>query len=444
MELWREQYLLKHSEPQFVLDSLEKKRRTKIRIMDEDRTSLEEMLLDRNDPIIDLGLALYGSTPDVGYALFKKPEIELKLATLSGTQVLKAPLDNNGFAKRVLIDLIEENNYHLLNAYFSNDLLPDEILIALYERTEPFDKINDREWVLFCGDTSKNKRLSTPYNSTWMDGWHEYQYNQLFRSAWKLFETFPKTPLAATVLIELASNLVVETPYDSNVIEIISRWKKENDDDKDVYDTARSYGANMIQNFKPEFKELKNSDDLALRKAYYRNQTWIKPEDVIEGFEKDSIDYIDEALNNMNIFANAEARGALRKVCWDAPDPGSHMDQPNYFNVRSEYWQSKHPEWFQDEWTGNLPFEEIEDQEERREKRLEYLNTQVAELHKALLGDKDESQEANEFGENSMMNDLRLELQQIGEHLRNLSQKNSFSWSWIAFSVAIGFILGRY
>jgi hypothetical protein len=55
------------------------------------------------------------------------------------------------------------------------------------------------------------------------------------------------------------------------------------------------------------------------------------------------------------------------------------------------------------------------------------LNTQVAELHKALLGDKDEYQESNEFGDNSILNDLRLELQQIGGAFRQtLSEKFIF------------------
>jgi hypothetical protein len=120
------------------------------------------------------------------------------------------------------------------------------------------------------------------------------------------------------------------------------------------------------------------------------------------------------------------------------------MDYPNYFNSRAEYLATKHPEWFKDSWSGELPFEEIEDAEERREKRLEYLNTQVAELHKALLGDKDEYQESNEFGDNSILNDLRLELQQIGEHLGKLYQKSSFSWGWLAAGAALGFILGKY
>lgn len=441
MELWKEQYLLKHSEPQFVLNSLEKNRRTKISFMDEDRSELEKMLLERKNPIIDLALALHGSTPDVGYELFKRPEKELKIATLSGTQVLKEPLSKDGFATRIINDLIEENDNELFNALFSNDLLPDELIIALYERAEPFDKMDERDWVLCCSYTSKNKRISTPYNSTWMDGWDEHQYESLFRAGWKLFETFPKTPLAANVLTQLASQLVVEPPYDINVIDVISRWKKESDDDSDAYDMARSYGANMIQDFKDEFKELKNSNDLALRKAYYRNQKWVKPEDVMEGFEKDSIDYIDEALNNKNIFANAEAREALRKVCWDAPDPGSHMDQPNYFNGREEYWQSQHPEWFEDEWTGELPFEEIENQNDRIEKRIEHLSDGVNKLNKKLSVDDSEYENDREV---SVADYLKSELEAIAQLLVQIHRKVHSGFVYGVIGIAIGYFIARY
>jgi hypothetical protein len=114
------------------------------------------------------------------------------------------------------------------------------------------------------------------------------------------------------------------------------------------------------------------------------------------------------------------------------------------FKAREEYLSTLHPEWFKDTWTGELPFDQIEDAGERQEKRLECLNSQVAELHKALLGDKDERQDSNEFGENSIFNDLRLELQQIGDHLGKLYQKNSFPWVWVIAGAALGFILGKY
>ncbi|NQY63165.1 MAG: hypothetical protein HRT38_05435 [Alteromonadaceae bacterium] len=441
MDLWKEMYLLKHSEPQFVFDSLEKNRRKKISFMDEDRSKLEEMLLERNDPIIDLALALYGSTPDVAYELFKRPSKELKIATLSGTQVLKEFLGKDDFVDRVLSDLIEEDDTELYHPFFSNDLLPDEIIISLYEREDPFDKLDDRDWVLCCSYTDKNKRISTPYNSTWLDGLAEYDYNKLFSAGWNLFKTFPKTPLAANVLSNLASVLVVHPPYDTNLIDMISRWKKESDDDSDAYDRARSYGANMINDSR-QFEELKKSDDLALRKAYYRNQKWVKPEDVLEGFEKDSIDYIDEALYNMNIFANAEAREALKKVCWEAPDPGSHMDQPNYFNGRCEYWQSQHPEWFEDEWTGELPFEEIENQNDRIEKRIEHLSDGLNKLNKKLSVEDDSDYE-NER-EVSITHYLKSEMEAIAQLLVQIHRKVHSGFIYGVIGIAIGYFIARY
>ncbi|AOW77219.1 hypothetical protein A3Q34_16945 [Colwellia sp. PAMC 20917] len=441
MDLWKEMYLLKHSEPQFVFDSLEKNRRKKINIMDEDRSKLEEMLLERNDPIIDLALALHGSTPDIGYELFKRPDKELQLATLSGTQVLKEFLGKDDFADRVLNDLIEKDDTELYRAYFSNDLLPDEIIISLYEREEPFDKLDDRDWVLCCSYTDKNKRISTPYDRTWIDGFDEYLYNSLFHAGWKLFEKFPKTPLAANVLSQLACKLVTQTPHDFNIIDALNRWQKETDTDSDAYDMARSYGANMITDSR-EFQELKKSDDFALRKAYYRNQKWVKPEDVLEGFEKDSINYIDEALNNMNIFSNAEAREALRKVCWDAPDPGSRMDQVNYFNGRSEYWQSQHPEWFKDEWTGELPFEEIENQNDRIEKRIEHLSDGLNKLNKKLSVEDDSDYE-NER-EVSITHYLKSEMEAIAQLLVQIHRKVHSGFIYGVIGIAIGYFIARY
>ena len=442
MELWKEQYLLKHAEPQFVFDNLEKNRSTKKSFMDEDRSDLETMLLERKEPIIDLALALHGSTPDIGYELFKRPDKELQLATLSGTQVLKEFLGKDDFADRVLNDLIEKDDTELYRAYFSNDLLPDEIIISLYEREEPFDKLNDRDWVLCCGYTDQNKRISTPYDRTWIDGFDEYQYNSLFHAYWKLFEKFPKTPLAANILSQLACKLVTQPPHDFNIIDALNRWQKETDTDSDAYDMARSYGANMITDSR-EFQELKKSDDLALRKAYYRNQKWVKPEDVLEGFEKDSIDYIDEALYNMNIFSNAEAREVLKKVCWDAPDPGSHMDQINYFNGRCEYWQGQHPEWFKDDWTGELPFEEIENQNDRIEKRIEHLSDGLNKLNKKLSIDNYDYENEKE-NEISITHYLKSEMEAIAQLLVQIHRKVHSGFIYGVVGVAIGYFIARY
>ena len=456
MELWAIEYQLVNATPEYVFEWLKNNVVEKHTLGDEKRDQLETALLSRNDKLISLGLALYGEVPSVGYTLFKSGDPIIKRAALSGRSVRPIFLDEswtlNDDVIPVLIEEEKQNNQSEndddeitpLHELLNNKFLPSEILEAVYEKSGHFSEVDENLWISLVAMSARNERLSTPYNSTWMDGFDEYSYNAVFSSAWRLFKEFPVNKRAAHVLSYLSDRLVPDGPYDMKVLDVIDRWRSDDEKDDETYSYVRTALVKIIGDYSDEFKELKSHDDLAIRKGYYANLRRVKPDDVYDGFDKDGKEFLDSAIYNDSFFTSEETRSALQQACWNAPDEHSRLDYPNYFNSRVEYLTAKHPEWFKDSWSGELPFEEIEDADERREKRLEYLNTQVAELHKALLGDKDEYQESNEFGDNSILNDLRLELHQIGEHLGKLYQKSSFSWGWLAAGAALGFILGKY
>lgn len=456
MELWAIEYQLVNAAPEYVFEWLKNNVVEKHTFLDEDRDQLENSLLSRNEKLINLGLALYGEVPSVGYTLFKSGDPIIKRAALSGRSVGPVFLDESWVLNDDVIPaLLEEERQNNqsessddgitpLNNLLNNKFLPSEILEAVYEKSGHFSDVDENLWISLVAMTARNERLSTPYSSTWMDGYDEYRYNAVFSSAWRLFREFPVNKRAASVLSYLSDRLVPHSPHDMNVLDVIDRWRSSDEKDDEIYSYVRTALVKIIGNYSDEFKELKNHDDLAIRKGYYANLRWAEPDEVSDGFDKDGKEFLDSAIYNDSFFKSGEARSALSQACWDAPDEHSTMDYPNYFNSRVEHLFAKHPEWFENSRTGELPFEEIQDADVRREKRLEYLNAQVAELHKALLGDKDEYQESNEFGKNSVLNDLRLELQQIGEHLGKLYHKNSFSWGWLAAGIALGLIIGKF
>ena len=456
MELWAIEYQLVNAAPEYVFEWLKNNVVEKHTLGDKKRDQFENTLLSRNEKLINLGLALYGESASVGHTLFKSDDPIIKRAALSGKSVKPVFLGDswtlNDDVIPVLIEEEKKNNQPesdddgitLLHELLNNKFLPSEILEAVYEKSGHFSNVDENLWISLVAMTARNERLSTPYSSTWMDGYDEYKYNAVFSSAWRLFKKFPVNKKAAHVLSYLSDRLVPDGPYDMKALDVINRWRSDNKRDDKTYSYVRTALVKIIGNYSDEFKELKNHDDLAIRKGYYANLRWAKPDDVSEGFDKDGIEFLDSAIYNDSFFTSEETRSALKQACWNAPDEYSTMDYPNYFNSRIEFLSDKHPEWFKDSWSGDLPFDEIKDADERREKRLKHLNSQVDELHKALLGDKDEYQESNEFGENSILNVLRLELQQIREHLGKLYQKSSFSWGWLAASVALGYILGKY
>jgi len=457
MESWAIEYQLVNAAPEYVFEWLKNNVVEKHTLGEEKRDQLENSLLSRNGKLINLGLALYGEVPSVGYSLFKSDDPTIKRAALSGRSVRPIFLDKswvlNDDVLSVLLDEERQNaksetaddGITLLHELLNNKFLPSEILETVYEKSSHFSDVDDNLWISMVAMSAGNERLSTPYNSTWMDGYAEYKYNAVFSAAWRLFKEFPVNKEAANVLSYLSDRLVPHGPHDMKALDVVGRWRSNDEEDDRTFSRVRTSLVKVVGNHSHEFNDLKGHEDVALRKGYYANLKWAKPDDVSDGFEKDGKEFLDSAIYNDSFFTKEETRIALKRACWDAPDEHSYMDYPNYFNSREEYLSAKHPEWFKGSWSGEPPFEEIEDADERREKRLEYLNTQVAELHKALLGETDEHQEFNEFGENSILNELRVELQQIGDHLSKLYQKSSFPLAWlVAGAWALAFILEKY
>ena len=72
MEMLAIEYQLVNASPEYVFDWLKNNVVEKHILGDESRDQLENSLLLRNENLINLGLALYGEVPSIGYKLFKQ------------------------------------------------------------------------------------------------------------------------------------------------------------------------------------------------------------------------------------------------------------------------------------------------------------------------------------------------------------------------------------
>ncbi len=446
MEQWVTRYLLENSEPNYVFEWLKNNQPESGSYMfdDKERLSIETTLFDRNNPIINLGLALFGLYSEVSLKLYSKDDNTLKRAVLSGRSV-------GGFGygkwwlKGILTELIKEPDTDLVKSLLANKYLPDFILCDLFECKPPFDSICEEDWMTLCLHTSKNDRLSTPYDNSWMDGYDEYKYERVFSTAWKLFDMFPKTPFAANVLEKLGSKLLPEShEKPKDILKIIESWNfGEEHKLEEYFQYTRTQLARLIPYYSKEFKSFRESHDIALRKAYYFSVRYTKPEEIKVDFEKDSNDFLDAALRNKFIYVREELREALRVACWDAPDKYSDMLQPNIFNAQVEYWQEQQPEWFADETTGEVPFEQIPEDNKRLETRVSRLNEQVNEIHKSLLGEENEENE-NDHSKQSTIDYFRAELEGIAQVLVKLHNDKSAVWGWALAGLAVGYTVSKF
>ncbi|KJF93831.1 hypothetical protein UB39_13990 [Photobacterium angustum] len=353
--------------------------------------NLFTMLLDRNNQLINLGIALYCPDQKLCSKLFSISDENIKKALLSGIGVTGQRLLYS-WIDDYLEDLLSNFNEDLLAILLNNKNIPDRTLISLFEKKKQFKNIDEVKWITLCHYAARNERLTTPYESNSLDSL--IQYNRVFESAWRLFELFPTTVFSANVLSVLGENLIVKKPYGMDVEKTIQRWRVE-DQDPELFEHVREIVARLNDNGSDEFERYKDSDDVALRRNYYSNFRFPKVENIREFFKKDGDVFLDAALNNRLIFANPKYRDALREVCLEFKD---FDDLYNYkFGQQQRKWEQLHPEWFECEVSGDLPYEEIEDNEVRLELRVEHLSKKVTELHKALLDIKvhDEGEKKN-------------------------------------------------
>jgi hypothetical protein len=203
----------------------------------------------------------------------------------------------------------------------------------------------------------------------------------------------------------------------------------------------------LIQPYTSEFKELVKSNDVGYRISFYNRVSSISPENLIEWYEKDDEVFLDCATQNKFFFKDSNVRNTLNKLCWDHPDERSSMDYPNYFKVTEERLMSEHPEWFKDSWSGEIPFDEIEDPDERKERRLKYLSSQVSDLKKAIVGDEDvyeDTQDPNEFDVRSAFTNIAVQVDLLNSQLQEFYRGNSFSWGTLLAGLVVGFIVASY
>jgi hypothetical protein len=212
MEMWKLEYELSNTSPEYVFGWL-KDNQVEAHDWGNDRLNLEKSLLARDNKLINLGLALYAEESAIGYALYRSGDSALKRSALSGRTIRPKSIGKSWVLNddvipalieiekdRLTSDNQDEKEISLLNELLQNPLIPDDLLEAVFKKSDPFSDLDDDLWIHFVSMTYQNERLSTPYNETWMDGYTEYLYNAVFFAGWKLFEKSPVNSSYAKIL----------------------------------------------------------------------------------------------------------------------------------------------------------------------------------------------------------------------------------------------------
>lgn len=457
---WATEYELMQASPEYVFQWLKENALEERNLSQPDRSELEESLFLRNNELINFGLALYGTDCKLSYKIYQQCNHQIKRASLSGLAVSNCFKDTWLTFEDVIPEILKQfgcsnkkkqnEAYELLSSMLSNQHVPAKIIENLYTKTDEFSNLDDESWLCLIGMTTNNNLLKCKKDMRdYVDGWDWYSSSLIFEKAWKLFDILPINSDSAAVLTELGENLKPTISNDITPLSIINRWQLE-DEKQSVgfsfgnYSSVRKVLVKLISTSSKEFKALVHDEDIALREGFYLNVKYPAPQDVDEWLAKDGKVFLSNAVLNPEFFKNRNVRNALRKACKHNIANDEYEDYSRTFQFSYERYLKKHPEWFEDENSDLLTdYKAIKDFDERIERRIEHLSTDVKELGRLLLGEHGRfAREEDTYGIGDNYEDR---LQSIREDIAKLTMNHSpvpkGKWQfWMCF--LLGLVVG--
>src|ERR1051326_6157285 len=332
---------LSHSSPEIVYEQL-KKIGLGASLFGNKVDTLEMTLIERNEPIINLGLATFGLNKDVFKALYdhsrepakteadRKYKQGIRIGCLSNRSIVKSilfldfPLEIIGAEE--LQRLCCEADYTELKALICNPKVSDRLLEELYKRAGPFAALADDRWASIVSLSSKNERLNTKEDTEDMpDLGHYWIHKAIFH----LLEIAPVEPKWMWCLYDLLESLNPnQVAYPERLDNVLSRWKAlsiSNHKHEPVEGHYTSlpiseefrcmigalYGRGYADKQSALFGSV-NSPDVAYRCAYYGRAN-LSIKDMKAGDERAKSAYVFAALFNSDVVFKRELRALFEE-----------------------------------------------------------------------------------------------------------------------------------
>jgi hypothetical protein len=336
---------------------------------------VEQALLARQDPLINLGLAQYGIEDETVKALFNSTDAAhrpaLRLAVLSNQALATHQAYHTGKLIEALIgyhanvgEWLPGLSNEELWALFTNPTLEDNFLIDFLEQKTGWHEFDERRQIFVLRALAKNPRMTAHYDSVIMDGYAEYKHGAVFSAAWELAETVPVKIQWCWALYELfrhtAPDSMMEKP-----LEVAKRWVPDPADARAVTAEESSLESGYLGAFAllreeiarlalkgsasgAKLDDLLAHEDLAVRLAACRNGRLTEAQ-IAAAVERDPKFVFGAVVTNEWLWSRASTREILKDLAWKQPDPRSYMDAPNMYRHMEAEFRQKQPAWFKDE-----------------------------------------------------------------------------------------------
>ena len=311
---------------------------------------LEQILLKRNDPLINLGLAQYCSSKDIVYDLYNRAcipsETESEATYNQGLRVacfanqsINRWMGWSWLTDKIDLNPLFQGRTEEAYALVKNPSIHPDTLVSLYERTIPFADLEEITWLSFINASSKNPRLNIDESDCENPDLGHWRIHSAILN---LLEIAPLSEECIGLIYNLFNNLNQNQVRQSdNIDSILDRWSVESiknykdDEESEGYFTSlslkeefrcliaslfgRIYGGTNkgvpITNQKDDSFHLlgtRDAEEIALRCIYYGKANMTLPE-MEAAYEQDSDVFVYAALNNSRLFHDKGKRSFIEQ-----------------------------------------------------------------------------------------------------------------------------------
>jgi hypothetical protein len=207
--------------------------------------AIEALLVERNDPLITLGLACYGTSKEVYTALYthglEKPvdvaderyKRGLRIGCLSNRSVPAAHLvfdfPRQLIGPEAIHRVLAAGDDAEVQALICNPSVSDKLLEELYNRTGAFASLPEERWSTLIYRSRTNERLVTNKDN---DHGPDTGHRSIHRAIFRLLEIAPAEKWWLRVLYDLLDQLDFQQVAHPETLEnVLSRWEKLDDRD---------------------------------------------------------------------------------------------------------------------------------------------------------------------------------------------------------------------
>jgi hypothetical protein len=325
--------------PEVVFDELkELSRRNRREILSSGTEALEATLIQRNEPLINLGLACYATNKDVFTALYKHSKEpprdnadaiykrSLRLGCLSNQTLTAAHLlfdfPRDVIGEQEVSRILLEADMTAMEALASNPAVSDKLLEQIFSMTGAMEQLPEERRTAAVNYAAMNERINTEkeyYDSP--DMGHYGIHKAIFR----FLEIAPVEPRWFWVVYDVLGKLDPQQVHSPERIDhVLDRWKSlKLGGSKDAEEMEGFFtGLPMREELRCHIAALfgrgydkqktiyfgsSTAEDIALRCAHYGCGD-ITGKEMRAGYERDKDGYVFAACFNSNIMSNRKLR----------------------------------------------------------------------------------------------------------------------------------------